>query len=109
MIRDINCTHQNDRYVSICRKEAYKIITTTEDTSLQLRHKFIIFTAPYSCQPSQVAIGEAQKNIRKLQEMVGQLRKLFDRINEFHTNQKTMETLKHIYTTVSKKYLTYIK
>jgi hypothetical protein len=74
--------HQNGRHVPIFGEEAYKIITALENASLQLGCKFSVFTAPYSRQPWQVAFEEAQNNIHKLQEMVGQLEKLFEKIDE---------------------------
>jgi hypothetical protein len=80
-----------------------------EEASLQLEHKFSVFTAFYSHQPMQAALEEAQKNNCKLQKMVGQHGKLFERINESNTDQKTKEAYEHIYTSVSEKYLRHIQ
>jgi hypothetical protein len=62
---DEGCDHkyQNSRPVPSCREEPYKTIIALEDAGLQLGHEFIVFTAPYSRQPLQTAIEEAQKNI----------------------------------------------
>jgi hypothetical protein len=103
------CEHQNGRHVSIFEEEAYKIFISLEDGSLQLGCEFSIFTAPYTCQPSQTAIEEAQKNIRGLRKMVGQLQMLLERINEFDIDQETKEAYKHIYTSVSEKYVSHIQ
>jgi hypothetical protein len=61
-----DCKHQNGQHVPIFGEEAYKIITTLEDTSLQLGSGFSDFTDPYSCQLSQAALEDAQKNLYKL-------------------------------------------
>jgi hypothetical protein len=55
---DEECHHeyQDNRHVSIFGKEAYIVITASENTSLQLGYKFIVFTVPYACQPSHEAI-----------------------------------------------------
>jgi hypothetical protein len=51
--------HQNDRHVPIFGEEAYKIVTTLEDASLQLEREFSVFTASYSYQLLQAALEEA--------------------------------------------------
>jgi hypothetical protein len=104
-----DCEYQNVKHIPIFRNEAYKSITTLEDASLQLGHEFSVFTAPHSCQPSQAALDEAQRNICKLRWIVGQLGKLYERINESDTDQKTKEAYEHIYTSVSEKYLSCIQ
>jgi hypothetical protein len=101
--------HQNNRQVPIFGKEAYKIITTLEDTSLQLGGEFSVFTVFYSCQPSQAALEEVQKNICKLRKIVEQLKKLFKRINESNNDQETKEAYEYVYTSVSKKYFSHIQ
>jgi hypothetical protein len=54
--------HQDGKHVSIFREEeAYKVITALQDANLQLGYEFGLFTAPYFCQPSYVAIEEVQK------------------------------------------------
>jgi G:T-mismatch repair DNA endonuclease (very short patch repair protein) len=100
--------HQEDSHVPIFGKEAYKIITTLEDASLWLGHECSIFTGPYSCQPSHATIEEVQKNIQRLQEMVEQLGKLFEKIDKTNTDQETKDLYKQIYTSVSERYLSHI-
>jgi hypothetical protein len=61
-----DCEYQDGRHVPIFGEEAYKVITTLEGTSLQLRHEFSVSTTSNSCQPSHTAIEKLQKNIQKL-------------------------------------------
>jgi hypothetical protein len=98
-----NRKHHNGWYVPIFGEGAYKIISALEDASLHLGREFNAFTAPCSCQPSQVALEEAKRNIRKLQEMVKQLAKLIGTINESDTDEETKEACEHIYTLVSER------
>jgi hypothetical protein len=58
--------YQDARHVPIFQEEAYKVITTLGNTSLQLRLEFSVFMASYPCQPSRAAIEEVQKKIEKL-------------------------------------------
>jgi hypothetical protein len=101
--------YQDSRHITIFEKEAYKIITTLKDASLQLEHKLSVLTALHSYQPSHAAIEAVQKNIQKLGEIVGQLGKLFEKFDESNTDQKTKEAYKHIYTSVSEKYLSHMQ
>jgi hypothetical protein len=103
-----DCEQQDGRHVLIFGAEAYKIITTLENASLQLGHEFSIFTAPYSCQLSNVAILEVPKIIQKLWEMVEELEKLFRNIDESKKDQETKEANEHIYTSISEIYPSHI-